>query len=121
MSVKIAANSKATRFVPEVDQIAPKMTNITATAGPKISASEATVIKIGPFCVLSFIAKATNAIAVGDTILTLSQPSSATFAIGIFGAAGQYGARVTGSKVEALNPIANGEWIRGQIIYPSSW
>ncbi|MEY8257545.1 hypothetical protein AAK706_07410 [Erysipelotrichaceae bacterium 66-17] len=121
MSVKIGANSKAPRYVPEVDQIAPKATNFTPTAGPKISASEATLIKWGPLCVISFIAKATEVIAVGETIFNLPVASSATFAIGIFGSGAQHGARVTGSKIEAINAIPANEWIRGQIIYPSAW
>ncbi|WP_305138423.1 hypothetical protein [Dubosiella newyorkensis] len=94
MPLKVKSNN-LDKYLVLADNIAPKMTNITATAGPKISASEATVMKIGPFCVLSFIAKITIQIAAGDTIFTLSPASSASFAIGIFGNGGQYGAKVT--------------------------
>lgn len=120
MSLKVKAKGTV-KYLPLMDDIAPAATNFTATAGPKLSASEAVVVKWGPLCMISFIAKTTSVIATGETIFTLPIESSAIYAVGIFGNESQYGARVTKTKIEAINAIPSGEWIRGQIIYPSSW
>lgn len=120
MSLKVKAKGTV-KYLPLMDDIAPAATNFTATAGPKLSASEAVVVKWGPLCMISFIAKTTGTIAVGETVLNLPVESSAVYACAIYGNQSQYGARVTKTKIEAINAIPSGEWIRGQIIYPSPW
>lgn len=120
MGIKVKSKGKE-KYLPLVDDIAPVATDFTATAGPKVSASEAVIIKWGPLCVISFIARTTAVIAVGETIFNLPKKSTAVYTTGLFGNNSQYGARITGSRIEAVNAIPSNEWIRGQIVYPCNW
>lgn len=120
MSLKVKSNGTS-KYVLQKDDLNPAMTNFTSTAGPKVTASEATVTKIGPFAIVSFIVKATAIINANEVILNLPTKSTANFALGIQGNSSLYGAQVSGSSLKTLNPIPSGEWLRGQILYPTDW
>lgn len=120
MSLKVKSNGTS-KYVLIKNDLSPSMTNFTATAGPKISASEITMTKIGPMRIISLIVKATTIINAGDVIINLPDASSANFSTGVVGNGGQYGVQIAGSSVKAINAIPANEWIRGQIIYPSEF
>ena len=119
MSVKVKSNN-ADKYLAQLDDIAPVMTNITSTAAgsSKIICREITWTKYGPLNVISYIFNTNAIVDVGEIILKLPKASSANFSCGLGDA---FGLQITGTTIKNLNALPAQSWFRGQIIYPSNW